>query len=96
MGRRSSKTSEALNRCPGFVLEERRRRILLVSFRENLAFDFSSSFCLSDSLESVGEGMGLSLEKLGPTGLLSGGETSSGGGLVRRLVSGLLGSEHDL
>lgn len=96
VGRRSSKTSEALNRWPGFALEERRRRILLVSFRENPAFDFSSSLCLSDSLESVGEGMGLSLEKLGTTGLLRCGETSRGGGRVRRLVSGLLGSEDDL
>ena len=96
VGRRSSKTSDALNRCPGFDLEERRRRILLVSLRENREFDFSSSFCLSDSLESVGEGMGLSLEKLGTTGLLSDGETSRGGGRLCRLVSGLLGSEHDL
>lgn len=96
VGRRSSKTSEALNLCPGFALEERRRRILLVSFRENLAFDFSSSFCSSASPERVGEGMGLSLEKVGMTGLLGGGEISSGGGRVRRLDSGLLGSEHDL
>ena len=98
VGRRSSKTSEVLNRCPAFALEERRLRILLVSFRENLAvFDLSSSSCSSASwLERVGDGMGLSLEKADFTGLSNGVDISSGGGIFRRLDSGLFGSELDL
>ena len=100
LGRRSSKTSEALNRCPVFALVDRRLRILLVSFRENVVvFGLSSSLSSSASpLErSVGEGgMGLSLEKAGLRDLLCGGEMSSGGGRGLRLGSGLLGSEDDL
>lgn len=96
VGRRSSSTSEVLNRCPALAFEERRLRILLVSLRENL-FVLSSSSCSSASfLASVGEGMGLSLVKGWRVGLSSGVEITSGGGIDRRLDSGLFGSEHDL
>ena len=86
-----------LYRCPCFALEDKRLRILLVSFRENLAFDLRSSpSSFAPLWVSVGEGMGLSLEKAGLRGLMGGGESSNGGGRLRRLDSGLFGSEFDL
>ena len=94
---RSSRTSEVLYRCPGFPLEDRRLRKLRVSFRDNFAFDLNSSLPSFPLLKaSVGDGIGLSLDKKGSTRLAGGGESSSGGGRLRRLNSGLFGAEQDL